>query len=563
MFEGADKCCREHDHCLHIIPAFKMKYGVFNRNFFTVSHCECDQRFRLCLLGMNDSISSMVGYSFFNILQVPCFELKQLKRCTEMYWWGMCKVAREAPYAVFKSPLPYNSSDVTNKYEHAHNNNLTSSEGQLLTQNPVTSPQRKSPKAEHRCGLRQPSRGDTFHRRREKGKGCNRHRKPGGVAPSQVPVTSKAHTTTLYVNMGLSKNKTLIRKGLPGFAKRSRIHQPSTNHFATNSNPATSSTTLSSIASLTQSLKRRPGSTAPVVRVTKTSKGHKKITKKSRCCEPSMPVRRDTVQGHCKSCLKQEGAFKMTTVTPAKTTTSGLQREQMKQESAHLKKTTETPAWDASATRWNATTFATPITTKLKSTASFHRNSKPQKRIHLYPPWNIKSQETLGGTIAQNIHAVESLKENNVFHNMTDDQFQCQSLKHLDDCKFKIPPQEKKYNLENKESKTVYHCDCISRLAARINSFKQSSIVPSLLKDFVSQQCFKLPKEKKFHCNKRCSRGFAKASDLHRVLKKTKRKDISGMRVSASERKRGIPVRLYKRCLKLTKGADKMALLND
>lgn len=44
MFESADRCCREHDHCLHIIPAFTVNYGVFNSKFFTVSHCDCDQR---------------------------------------------------------------------------------------------------------------------------------------------------------------------------------------------------------------------------------------------------------------------------------------------------------------------------------------------------------------------------------------------------------------------------------------------------------------------------------------------------------------------------------------
>lgn len=46
-------------------------------------------RFRQCLQEVNDTVSSMVGYSFFNVLQVPCFELKYQKRCTQMYWWGM------------------------------------------------------------------------------------------------------------------------------------------------------------------------------------------------------------------------------------------------------------------------------------------------------------------------------------------------------------------------------------------------------------------------------------------------------------------------------------------
>ncbi|XP_022608378.1 group 3 secretory phospholipase A2-like [Seriola dumerili] len=89
MFEDADRCCREHDHCLHIIPAFTVNYGVFNPNLYTVSHCDCDQRFRQCLQNVNDTVSSMVGYSFFNILRVPCFELKNQRRCTQMYWWGM------------------------------------------------------------------------------------------------------------------------------------------------------------------------------------------------------------------------------------------------------------------------------------------------------------------------------------------------------------------------------------------------------------------------------------------------------------------------------------------
>ncbi|KAI4821009.1 hypothetical protein KUCAC02_028962 [Chaenocephalus aceratus] len=113
MFESADRCCREHDHCLHVIPSFTRNYGVFNRNLYTVSHCDCDQRFRQCLLSVNDSISSMVGYSFFSILRVPCFELKQKKHCTQLYWWGTCKVPQSAPYAVLESPLPYASENNT------------------------------------------------------------------------------------------------------------------------------------------------------------------------------------------------------------------------------------------------------------------------------------------------------------------------------------------------------------------------------------------------------------------------------------------------------------------
>ncbi|KAG2471023.1 PA2G3 phospholipase, partial [Polypterus senegalus] len=44
VFDQTDKCCREHDHCRHTISAFSLKYGIFNRHLFTLSHCQCDQR---------------------------------------------------------------------------------------------------------------------------------------------------------------------------------------------------------------------------------------------------------------------------------------------------------------------------------------------------------------------------------------------------------------------------------------------------------------------------------------------------------------------------------------
>lgn len=58
-----------------------------------------------------------------------------------------------------------------------------------------------------------------------------------------------------------------------------------------------------------------------------------------------------------------------------------------------------------------------------------------------------------------------------------------------------------------------------------------------------------------------CSRGFTKASDLLQALKKIEEKDTAGVRKSDNDRKRGIPVRLYKRCLRLEREADVMAQL--
>ncbi|CAL8347197.1 unnamed protein product [Lota lota] len=164
MFESADKCCREHDHCVHIIPSFTVNYGTFNSNLFTVSHCDCDQRFRQCLLGVNDTISNMVAYSFFNILRVPCFNLIQQKQCTEMSWWGRCKVSKEAPFAVFQKSLSYNTSVVTSKPAAVSSeaDDSTCTEGCALT-NPKRRPNVKRTDTSHPSPPRSDNAGGTLH----------------------------------------------------------------------------------------------------------------------------------------------------------------------------------------------------------------------------------------------------------------------------------------------------------------------------------------------------------------------------------------------------------------
>lgn len=42
--QETDKCCREHDHCQHVIHPFTYKYGYRNFRWHTISHCDCDNR---------------------------------------------------------------------------------------------------------------------------------------------------------------------------------------------------------------------------------------------------------------------------------------------------------------------------------------------------------------------------------------------------------------------------------------------------------------------------------------------------------------------------------------
>ncbi|KAK2823299.1 hypothetical protein Q7C36_019899 [Tachysurus vachellii] len=110
LFEDTDKCCREHDHCEQTIASFQFGYGVFNSHFFTLSHCDCDSKFRRCLHNANDRMSGMVGYGYFNVLKMRCFEFSQRLECAERTWWGMCKHSHMTTYALLRDATDYNSS---------------------------------------------------------------------------------------------------------------------------------------------------------------------------------------------------------------------------------------------------------------------------------------------------------------------------------------------------------------------------------------------------------------------------------------------------------------------
>ncbi|XP_060703763.1 uncharacterized protein proca1 [Hemiscyllium ocellatum] len=90
-FAETDKCCREHDHCEHVIHPFAYSYGHRNLRLYTLSHCDCDTELKRCLRKVNDTSSMVVGQAFFNVLEVPCFDLAFKEQCVERYWYGWCK----------------------------------------------------------------------------------------------------------------------------------------------------------------------------------------------------------------------------------------------------------------------------------------------------------------------------------------------------------------------------------------------------------------------------------------------------------------------------------------
>ncbi|XP_071671977.1 LOW QUALITY PROTEIN: group 3 secretory phospholipase A2 [Patagioenas fasciata] len=98
LFHGPDRCCRDHDQCSAQITALQLNYGIRNYRLRTVSHCDArcagrggTHQVRQCLLALNDTISSIIGVTFFNLLEVPCFVLEESGECVQRHWWGGCE----------------------------------------------------------------------------------------------------------------------------------------------------------------------------------------------------------------------------------------------------------------------------------------------------------------------------------------------------------------------------------------------------------------------------------------------------------------------------------------
>ncbi|XP_074413423.1 protein PROCA1 [Zonotrichia albicollis] len=102
-----DRCCREHDHCQHVIHPFTARYGYRNLRWHTISHCDCDLRLKQCLRQVNDTASRAVGQAFFNVIQVPCFEFTYREECVEPYLYVWCRAYNTVAVAVPREPVLY------------------------------------------------------------------------------------------------------------------------------------------------------------------------------------------------------------------------------------------------------------------------------------------------------------------------------------------------------------------------------------------------------------------------------------------------------------------------
>uniref|UniRef100_F7C0I5 phospholipase A2 n=1 Tax=Ornithorhynchus anatinus TaxID=9258 RepID=F7C0I5_ORNAN len=176
FFQGPDKCCREHDNCAQSIGPFQFNYGIRNYRLHTISHCHCDTRFRRCLQRLRDSISDIVGVSFFNLLQIPCFVLKKEEECVEWHWWSGCKKYDSLPRAHLR---PQKS------YHHR------------LSPRPPSPPESTAPPKEPTGRRSQQSKDGVPHRARERQHAKKSSKDGGPRAPGTLVPTWSNSTASL------------------------------------------------------------------------------------------------------------------------------------------------------------------------------------------------------------------------------------------------------------------------------------------------------------------------------------------------------------------------------
>uniref|UniRef100_A0AAY3ZUI0 phospholipase A2 n=1 Tax=Denticeps clupeoides TaxID=299321 RepID=A0AAY3ZUI0_9TELE len=433
MFEHVDRCCRDHDHCNHTIPAFAVNFGVFNGNLFTISHCDCDRRFRECLFNVNETISHMVGYTFFNILKLPCFEFSQKQYCTKLNWWGMCTETQMVPHAIFQTPTAYNILQVgmrnrdqsvsTVKPSAVH---TTKQRGRkklgISHQDCIAMDLVREDKVQPRKRTLCKKAGTAFLKR------ANISLTLTTILPQTaniLPPTAMPALITDGKSKGVpekaSKIQTIHKKH-ESISKKlnSTIEKLGVN--SKNGNSTWKNTSLSYTVKPSSYTCRQQKLHNTQTEDSKTRKSKGQLKKDCSIHSPKLKTIKEGLRPTKLMKHLSKKARRLTTITSAV-------------KSSILSQIPVAPPKDKAPSVQSPTESTISHRTRT-TTVSSDKRSRPQRP---------SSGQTSIPVMSTEMH-----------------------LKYLDDCKYKILPFEKKYGYRNMESKTVYHCDCQRRCSASV-----------------------------------------------------------------------------------------------
>ncbi|XP_072515284.1 group 3 secretory phospholipase A2 [Salminus brasiliensis] len=564
MYEKTDMCCREHDHCKDSISSFEFNYGVFNTNIFTLSHCDCDEKFRRCLHKANDSMSNVVGYGYFNILKMRCFEFSQRMECAERTWWGMCKIHQLAKYALVKDATYYNSTSPELEEDTQSLSTLfaastaeptvtTGSASTLFiedaqaeqtelhgetTDSPQTSPEKEftdSPLTKPADSTQTKPKESTQPKATD-----SAQPKPTDSKPTDLPQTKATNLPQINTTDSTQTEATDLKATDSPQTKATDSSQTKTTDSpqtkATDS-PQTKATDSSQTK--TTDSPQTKATDSPQTKTTDSPQTKPTGSKPTNSTQPkstdstqpkatdSKPT--DSTQTKTTNSTQTKPTDSKSTDSPQTNTTDSTPTDSTQPKSTDLKPTDspQTKATDTPQTKPTDSTQTTSIdSTQTKTTESTQTSGTPKTHLQPY------------------LHTRERGKV-----------LTCESYKDLDSCRHQIPGMQEKFGLRNTEFATLYHCNCTARLAKEFTRLDKLDDVHFFLLDFVSQFCFILP----LNCTETesCSGSFRETPLIKRW-----NKDMAGGRpLVASKRKakrfnskrskRKDSFRLYKKCLRM------------
>lgn len=224
-----------------------------------------------------------------------------------------CKVPKDVPHAVLKSPHTYNN---TGTKSDSKLNRSTGEENQPVTKGAAITPHPTSQKHEHACTSKDPPTGGSpSHGSNNKGGEIPRN--VTVYTPTEIPPNPESHNATPslpHTSKPLPNDEREERKEDTG--KRpspdQRIHIP----------PQTTTAHYSQ-TSATQTPAREQSSTWET---TVATKSNETVTAHSRCCRVSNTSQSDAFQSHCGSCLNENVTKRMSTAKASGTALQMLAR---------------------------------------------------------------------------------------------------------------------------------------------------------------------------------------------------------------------------------------------
>uniref|UniRef100_A0AAZ3S3Y0 phospholipase A2 n=1 Tax=Oncorhynchus tshawytscha TaxID=74940 RepID=A0AAZ3S3Y0_ONCTS len=500
VFAETDSCCREHDQCQDTILSFETNYGVFNTNIFTLSHCHCDNRFHQCLLGAEDSISDTVGYVFFNLLKMHCFEFSHRLQCSQRNWFGMCQQYEMSLYAVVHPPTFYNSTQPDPDLEEddmADNTTTT-----------IFTPTSTSP-----------SNSTTS----------------SSTSISTSSSSSSSSSSTSNSTTSISTSSTSISSSTISTSISTSISTTSPSTSSTSISSSTISTSISSSPSIT--------STSPTFPYIATSTSPSTSPSTSTLTSPSTPPSTST-------------PTTPSSAAPADLTPGG----QSGTPASGSPVIHPYPGEDnvvANTSPTSTTGTATAIGTQ--SSTSGLETSASGPALALASP--AEPTHHTGLTLPKSNQDAASTGKQHVYV--------CDVYRDLDDCRFKIPAHQKRYSLLNPEPRTLFHCNCTSRLSEVLVQQKEISGVQTILLKYISLSCFTLQPQV---CTQgtSCSASLVKPSPAQLEQQKINGGGMEEWRhlqaVGHNGRRpksRWAKRRLHKLCIRMTRKHSQCALVED